>query len=107
MFQSMQKLTDLLGGLTEADLTAELGADWLEIQGDARLVKDYVETVAVNRRRREGTVLTDWSDVFVCVGCGLIFLVPGGSKGASVCPWCLNRAEGLTDTEAAGIEQGG
>lgn len=90
-------IAGLPGGLTLADLEAELGSDpdWPTIKTDPELLRGYAETIATTRQVRAGIVPDGWTGVFRCARCGPVYLQPGGPKDLLACPWCFNRAQGL------------
>lgn len=94
MFSAMKRLTKLPIPIEE--VAEELGVDWEQIKDNPRLVKGYAESIATIREVRSGNVPEGWTGVFECANCGPVFLQPGGPTKILGCPWCINKAEGLT-----------
>lgn len=95
--------TDLLAalvagqhGLMLADLREAAGPDWPEVERDQVLLETLAHAVQIRRMRERGVVPPEYTAVTDCAGCGPVPIFPGCPPKVDGCPWCFNRAKGLS-----------
>jgi hypothetical protein len=84
--------------ITPAELQAELAPEDITDIEAGRIgpatVRAFAEALLVSRQRERGEVPAHYVHRATCRGCGPVWLfAPGEVAG---CPWCWNRAKGLS-----------
>ena len=94
------KILEVCHGLTLADLQQAAGPDWSEIENDHATLEALARSIQIRRMREHGEVPLDYTSTTVCTHCGPVPIYPGVAERVLGCPWCFNRAKGLTVPKA-------
>ena len=62
---------------------------------DDNVLKAYARALLTTAERKVGRVPPGSTQVVRCVGCGPVWLEPGGPDPVLACPWCLVRQQGV------------
>jgi hypothetical protein len=82
-------------GFSLADLLALAGPDEAPILRDnATVAEAFAKCLKLAETRARGVRPAHYTRAAVCLGCGPVWLSPGGLARVLGCPWCSNRAEG-------------
>lgn len=90
-------------GLTLAEVKAEAGADWPEVEADPALLDTFAHAVSVRRMRERGEIPPHYTATTVCAHCGPVPIFEGVPDKVLGCPWCFTRRGGASSSLGLGL----
>lgn len=92
-----------LCGIPIEELQREAGEDWEELVTEPDKLYAFADAISKQRLMEQGIVPDNYTAITHCEACGDVFvpLALGNHDGSVLgCPWCWNRAKGLSLPQA-------
>jgi hypothetical protein len=85
-------------GISVQELKSFLGEDFDDYKNNPEALELWSYLLFTNNLMEKGKIPNNFTAITLCSSCGYVYVLPELTNGGHVlgCPWCWNRAKGLT-----------